>query len=239
MQSRAVDDVGGVSYNHRVKTKLLLVCGMIAGPLFTIVWLIEGATRANYHPLRHPVSSLALGNFGWTQVANFIVVGLLTLAFAVGLYRGLQVFGGSRWGPVLIGAYAVGLLGAGVFLTDPVSGYPPGTPDMLVGYSSVYAMLHDLFSVPTFVGLPIACFVLARRFAAWGEPGWAIYSALSGLACATTFVLTSAGFAQTEGLVNLAGLLQRITITIGWIWLTLLAIYVLKAQSRIRVRPFR
>jgi hypothetical protein len=236
MQTKRVDDDLGVSYKDAVATKLLLVCGTIAGPLFTVAWLVEGTTRANYHPLRHPVSSLALGDFGWTQVANFIVAGLLTLAFAVGLRRALRPLGGSSWGPVLIGAYAIGLLGAGIFLTDPVSGYPPGTPDMLVEYSSVHAALHDLFSIPTFVGLPIACFVLARRFALWGERGWAIYSTVSGLAFAITFVLASAGFAQAEGLVDLAGLFQRITITIGWIWLTLLAVHLLKAPSDIRRR---
>lgn len=53
----------------------LLACGAIAGPLFTVVWVLEGATRAGYSPLRHPVSSLELGDFDWTQVANFIVAG--------------------------------------------------------------------------------------------------------------------------------------------------------------------
>jgi len=47
----------------------------------------------------------------------------------------------------------------------PVSGYPPGTSDKLLAYSSIYTALHDLFSVPVFFGLPIACFVFARRFA--------------------------------------------------------------------------
>jgi hypothetical protein len=139
------------------RTRALLACGAIAGPLFTVAWILEGATRANYHPLRHPVSSLELGDLGWTQQANFIVAGGLTLAFAVGLWRALRPLGGSTWGPLLVGAHGIGLLGAGIFVTDPVSGYPPGTPDHLVSYGSVHAALHDLFSVGTFVGLPIAC----------------------------------------------------------------------------------
>ena len=47
-----------------VVTKTLLACGAIAGLLFVLVFLLEGATRANYDPLRHPVSSLALGDYG-------------------------------------------------------------------------------------------------------------------------------------------------------------------------------
>ncbi|HYT26017.1 MAG TPA: DUF998 domain-containing protein [Actinomycetota bacterium] len=111
-----------------VKTRALLVCGAVAGPLFTVAWVVEGATRAHYNPLRHPVSSLELGDFGWTQRANFIAAGGLTLAFASGLRRARRPLGGSTWGPLLVGAHAIGLLGAGIFVTDPVSGYPPGTP---------------------------------------------------------------------------------------------------------------
>ena len=218
-------------YRSAVKTKALLVCGAIAGPLFTVAWIVEGATRDNYNPLRHPISSLALEDFGWTQAANFIVTGLLTLAFAIGLRRVLQSRGGSTWGPLLIGACAIGLLGAGIFATDPINGYPPGTPDKHLAYSSVHAALHDLFSSLLFVGLPITCFVLARRFAGWGEFGWVIYSTVTGFAFVFMFVLASAGFAQAEGLVDLAGLFQRITLTVGWVWITLLAVHLLKAPS--------
>ncbi len=217
-------------YTGTVTTKVLLVGGAIAGPLFTIAWIIEGITRADYNPLRHPISSLALGDLGWTQDANFIVTGFLTLAFAVGLRRALQPRGGSTWAPLLIGAVAIGLIGAGIFVTDPLNGYPPGTPDKLVSYST-HGALHQLFSTPVFVGLPAACFVLARRFLGWGERGWAIYSLVTGVAFVVAFVFTSAGFAQAAGLVDFAGLLQRITLTIGWAWLTLLAIRLLQATS--------
>jgi hypothetical protein len=212
-----------------VTTKVLLACGAIAGPLFTFAWAVEGATRAHYNPLRHPVSSLELGDLGWTQQTNFLVAGLLVLAFAIGLRRALRPLGGSTWGPLLVGAHGIGLLGAGIFVTDPVSGYPPGTPDHLQSYSSAHAALHDLFSVGTFVGLPTACLVLARRFASWGQRGWALYSAASGVVFAVGFVLSSMAFAQVESLVEFGGLLQRATVTVGWTWLTLLAVHLLRA----------
>jgi len=103
-----------------VKTNTLLACGAISGPLFVVAFLTEGAIRANYNPLRHPVSSLALGDFGWLQVANLIVSGLLAVAFAIGLRRTLRPLGGSIWGPLLVGIWGIGLLGADVFITDPV-----------------------------------------------------------------------------------------------------------------------
>jgi hypothetical protein len=123
--------------------RALFVCGVVAGPLFVLVFLIEGAMTPDYDPLRHPVSSLALGPFGWTQTLNFIFVGILTLAFAVGLVR----LRGARHkvGGILVGLRGVGLIGAGAFVTDPVSGYPPGTPPTPVD-TTTPGTLHDLFS---------------------------------------------------------------------------------------------
>jgi len=68
-----------------MKQKWQLVCGAIAGPLFVLTFLIEGASRANYNALRHPVSWLAIGHSGWVQSVNFLVTGLLLLIFAVEL----------------------------------------------------------------------------------------------------------------------------------------------------------
>jgi hypothetical protein len=214
-----------------IANRALLAGGAIAGPLFTAAWAVEGATRAGYNPMRHPVSSLELGPLGWTQQANFVVAGLLTLGFAVGLRRALRPLGGSTWGPLLVAAHGVGLLGAGIFVTDPVSGHPPGTPGHLPAYSSVPAALHDLLSVGTFVGLPLASLVLARRFGGWGQRGWASYSFATGTAMAVGTVLTSIAFNQVEPLVQVGGLLQRATVTTGWTWLTLLAIHLLRGQS--------
>lgn len=210
-------------------TRQLLACGVIAGPLFVVAFLVEGVTRADYDPLRHPVSSLALGELGWTQVANFIVTGSLTLAFAAGMRRALRPLGGSTWGPLLVGACAVGLLGAGIFPTDPLSGYPPGTPEQRQ-YSGSGA-LHDLFSAFFFLGLPAACLVFARRFAGWGQRGWAIYSAVTAVVFVVAFVLASMAFSQDERLVAFGGLFQRIAVIAGEGWLTLLAVQLLRTLS--------
>jgi hypothetical protein len=60
---------------------------MIAGPVFVAVFLAEGAARDGYRPLRHPVSSLALGPRGWIQAGNFAVTGAMLLSGAAGRCR--------------------------------------------------------------------------------------------------------------------------------------------------------
>jgi len=222
--------ISSVNYRTDLKTRVLLLCGAIAGPLFSVVWLITGLTRTNYDPMRHPISSLAIGQFGWTQVSNFLVTGLLTLALAYGLHAALQSRGGSKWTLIWITAVGIGLIGAGIFVTDPVGGYPPGTP-LLSLQPTIPGRLHRLFSALVFFGLPGASFTLARRFSKNGEHLWSTYSRFSGAAFLGTFVLTTTGFAQLGPFVNYAGLLQRITLIIGFAWMTLLPIYLLKHPS--------
>ena len=211
------------------KTRFLLVCGALAGPFFTILWFITGLDRANYDPMRHPISALALGESGWTQVANFFLTGLLALTLAYGLQRALQSRGGSKWVFILFHIVAIGFLGTAFFATDPMSGYPPGTPAMLIP-PTVIGSLHLLFASFIF-GLPMACFVLARLFAAQGEHNWAVYSRVTAITFIIIYLIGMAGFLQVGGLVNYAGLFQRISTTIGLAWMTLLPLYLLKSPS--------
>jgi len=208
----------------------LLVCGAVAGPLFVVAFLAEGVTRADYNPLRQPVSALALGTWGWTQRANFIVTGLLMFAYGVGLWTALQPYGVAPAVSVLVGLYAVGLIGAGIFVTDPIGEYQP---ENKTTSPNIHGALHTGFSMVVFIALPIACLVLAGGYTARGSIGWALFSAASGLLFVVGFVFTSMGFSQVQGfsdsgqLAGIGGLLQRMTIALGWGWLTVTAIHLL------------
>ena len=204
-------------------TGRLLDCGAVAGPLFVATFLIEGTRRRDYEPRRHPVSSLALGPGGWRQTANFLVAGFLYLAGAVGLARGPGAAGGTRAGSVLVGSAATGLIGAGAFVTDPVSGYPPGTSERQASYTRSGA-LHDAFSAPTFLGLPMAQVLFARAFIRDRARGWAWYSGMTAAVMSITFVLASAAFGQVRRLVAYGGLFQRVSVVAGFSWLTAISI---------------
>ena len=212
------------------ETRFLLICGALAGPFFTILWFITGLARANYDPMRHPISSLAIGESGWTQIINFIITGVLTLALAFGLRSALQSHGGSKWGVIWIIAIGLGFIGAALFVADPMNGYPPGTP-LLLMQPTVVGRLHRLFSALVFFGIPGAAFSLGGLFIRNGERNWAIYSRGTAIAFIVMFALTSIGFAQVEPLVKYAGLLQRITLLIGLAWMTLLPLHLLKSPS--------
>ena len=191
-----------------MRERVLLGCGAVGPPLFVVVFLVEGPFPAGYSPLRHPVSSLALTEFGWVQDVTFVVTGLLLLGFAAGLRDH------GRWLPLLVAVVGIGLIGAGFFPTDPVGGYPVALTER-----TVQGHLHDAFSGLVFGGLPAACLVSARRS---GGP-WARYSVVTAVVFLAGFVLAGVGFAQGNALAPVGGLFQRITIIVGFAWLTALA----------------
>lgn len=204
--------------------RILLGCGVAAGPVFIATFLATGAVRADYDPMRHPVSSLALGPGGWMQQTNFCLNGILYIAFAAGLVRTQGRHCAPLTGIVLVAAAGVGQIGAGIFTTDPVSGYPPDTAPVLAGYSSTEALLHDVAAVPVFLGIPAAALSWARAFARHQCRGWALYSSATAVIMLASFALTSAAFAQAPALAPVGGLLQRLTVGTGMTWLSALAI---------------
>src|SRR5215218_9157956 len=86
-------------------TRALVGCGIVAGPVFVVVALVQVLLRPRFDLRRHALSLLSLGDLGWVQIANFVVTGLLTMAFAVGMWRVLHPGRGGTWGPLLVGGY--------------------------------------------------------------------------------------------------------------------------------------
>jgi hypothetical protein len=205
--------------------------------VFVTASVAEGAVRDGYRPLRHPVSSLALGPHGWVQAANFAVTGTLFLAAAAGLSRARSPAASARAGPVLIGAAGAGLIGSAVFPTDPVSGYPPGTPDALPAPTRT-GIVHNLAAIPVFLGLPAAAASYSWRSFRTGQRGFGLYSAGTAITMLATMALASAGFSQSPRLVSLGGLFQRASIVTGFAWLTALSARALQhAPATLTAQP--
>ena len=81
--------------------------------------------------------------------------------------------------------------------------------------------------------MPIVCCVIGYQFARARRKGWASYSIGTAAAYLTCFVLTSMALAQPSALLPpVGGLLQRLTIVVGWAWLTALALHLLGPARR-------
>lgn len=201
----------------------LLRCGALGAMLFIAVFLVDGATRSGYSPARLPVSALSLGPRGWIQIANFVGTGILMVVFAWGLRLALHPGRGATWGPLLLAVFGAGLVLSGMFVMDPMRGYPPGTPAGVPARLSWHHNLHDIAGLVVFVALPAAALVLARRFrSAPVRRRWADYSAATAIAMVALFVAFSVAW-EIDSAV--AGLFQRALIVVGWVWIALLATF--------------
>ena len=209
-------------------TRVLLICGLIAGPFYIVAGLIQALTRPGFDLLRHDLSLLANGDLGWIQITNLVLTGLLVGACAVGTRRSLPAGPGRSWGPILLGVYGIGLIGAGFFTADPAFGFPPGTPAN-AHTISWHGMLHIVTAGIGFLALIAACFVFARRFASRRQRGWAAYSLATGVIFFAAFAGVATGSGQTWSVVGF-----WIGIVFAWAWIWALAMKLLRERSAVQ-----
>lgn len=207
-------------------TRILLLCGVVGPPIFMVVFLVEGALRPDYDAWRTTISTLGWGPRGWVQRSNFEMFGLLLLGFSLGVRRVLQTGVAALSAPVLLALMGFALITAGVFVTDPILGYPPGYPSSAP--PSLEGTIHNLASLAAFVSCSICCFRLGARFARdKAGRGWALYSRVSG-ALILVFLLgffasVAAATHASDTQASSAGLLERICTMIACVWLALVA----------------
>jgi hypothetical protein len=198
-------------------TKSMLGWGVLAGPFYVVVSLAQALTREGFDVFRHAWSLLSNGDLGWIQIGNFVLTGLMTVAGAVGLRRALTPGRGATWGPALIGAYGVSLIGAGAFRADPAQGFPVGTPgDTTISW---HGMLHFMVGGIGFLCLIAACFVIARRFIAEGRRGLAWFSRITGMLFFAGFAGIASGSSGPVTLAFVAAVL------IVWTWLSTVSVH--------------
>jgi hypothetical membrane protein len=94
--------------NHRA----LAVVATAGPPLFAAVTVLAGLLKPGYDIAEQTVSDLAVGDYGWIQSANFLILGVAILAYAVS--RRSIAFGVAATGTILSAFYETDLAGAPV-----------------------------------------------------------------------------------------------------------------------------
>jgi hypothetical protein len=208
------------------RTRLLLLAGAVAGPLYLVVGLTEAFTRPGFDIRRHDLSLLANGDLGWIHVADLVVSGLLVVAAAVGFRGSLAAGRGRTWGPLLVGVYGIGVAAAGFFTADPALGFPPGTPADAHAVSW-HGLMHLVSGGIGFLGLIAGCLVFARRFAGRGERAWAAYSAVTGVLFLLSFIGIAAGSGNGWTILGF-----WIGVVLAWAWITATSVRLMGGAER-------
>jgi hypothetical membrane protein len=202
-QLRSQDSIGACSAEPLAAWVSWAAWAGIIGPvLFTAAFMAQEAfRRGEYDPFAQPVSALEAGPNGWIQQLNFVVFGLLTIVFAVGLHRGLRATRAGIAGPALFFVSGIALLLAAAFpLREDAVGvtYDPGG--------------HVVSGFTFFLSNPLGLIVVSRRLAR--DTRWrsiASYTLLAGIVALVGFVVGGTLVVPDSApLHDWAGLYQRL-----------------------------
>jgi hypothetical protein len=156
------------------------------------VFIVAVLTVAQYGFMRglgwHPIGSsgvpwpsgLALGPYGWLQILNFVLLGLLVIAFALGLHR--RVSGRAAklgTGSLMLAGVALVLLG---FKTDPAL--------LSTGPQTLSGWIHGSAFVLLTLSLLLTFFLMwwgLREDPLWRKYSW--YSLATGIVSVVGFFI--------------------------------------------------
>jgi hypothetical membrane protein len=188
------------------RQRILALCGIVAPILFTLLVIVESLLRPGYSQIFNDVSDLGLGPYSIIQNINFIVFGLLSIGFAIGLGANLpyRVGKAAKW---LVIVFGLCIILAGVTLLSVVA-------DITYAKDVV---AHGLVSAVGFLVIIVAQFLTWQALrrsdnAIWGR--YRIYSLISGLlSILTLLILSYTQFSSYHGAT------ERLFIAVWMIWI--------------------
>lgn len=143
----------------------LAACGMLGPVLYIVTWIVAGLLYPGYNQLTQATSELTskAAPPAAAAVANFggVALGLLIIAFAFGLYRGVRR---SRW--LLIGTILVGLFGL-VCAIQPFFPMDPGASSL-----SWQNMMHGAVFVISGIALIPGLLILSVCYSPVNSMSW-------------------------------------------------------------------
>jgi len=205
-------------------TRSLLACGVVVGPFYLAVGLVQAFLREGFDLSRHALSVLANGPGGWVQTANFVISGLLVLAAAAGIWRALGRK--SRAVSWCLAGFGASMIVAAVFPADPVDGFPVGTPTGYPTSISTSGLVHFIAGTLGFTFLGVSCFLAARAMQRRQARTLARVSFLSGLAVVLGFFGGAAFSSNSAGILGI-----WFSVVVGWAWLVVLSLHLHRAAA--------
>jgi len=197
------------------------LAGIIAVVLYVGSVIIISSVRPGYSHTRQVLSEL--GEIGAPNaiIMNgvFISVGILLIAFSIGLHLGINEGRGSKAGPVFLVILGITVIGGGLFPCDPGC----QTPESLSG------IMHVATGLPTIPATILAPLLIWRRLKQ--DSRWKGYDTLS-LAAGIVAIPLLLAFLALFPTIGLAGLGQRFAFAVALGWPLVLAIHLLRLSIK-------
>ena len=187
---------------------VLLCCGF-SGVLFMLTYTVFGFFTPGFNAFRNTISSLEQVKNGWVQQGNFILYGVLTILFTIGLSKELIKSTNAKFIILFQLLIGTGLIGDGLFIYEP---------------------LHTTCDIIVFNSAMIVLFLFAWQFyktKSW--KGWIVYS----LVAAFMMMALLAAFGIANVTHGWSGLFERLAVLPRTLWSIVLIIKLLKGRRLI------
>jgi hypothetical membrane protein len=193
-------NINQTTHMHRSKAQTALLAGGFGGVLFVLIFLLPGALVPGYDALRETISALEFTPMGVAQRINFLVFGLMLMAFSLALRRELCPGRGAVLIPVFQCLSGIGVAGDAIFIHEPP---------------------HLVCDLITFNSALLILFLFAWRFAGDSRwKGWTAYSILTALLMMV--FLTAFGVANHLG--GPAGAFEKLAAVMRTAWSAVLVV---------------
>jgi len=197
--------------------KVLAWCGVLAPIVFIVSLVIFSLFTPDYSNFTNAVSELGtLGvpfAFAW-NILGFLLVGVLTIAYAWGMYLDLRYSIGGIVVPILVGISGIGFAGLGLFPAE--AGFEPSTR----------TTLHFTMVSINFLPFVLVAFIFAIRLKAneyWKT--WTLFSAVMGVLAVASFFIPK----------NIpVGLSQRVGMGAYFLWVFVTSLALLRKPTDVK-----
>lgn len=200
------------------KKQVFILCGICAPILFTVLVIVASLIRPGYSQTYNYVSDLGVGPYAIIQNINFLIFGLLSIGFALGLKEGLPSHKYLKSAVWLVIIFGLGIIGAGVFPEDYLSQLP-----------------HNIVSATAFVAIIAAQLLIWRGLKGADNSVWSRYRTFSLITGLLSIILVIALKIAVTDFSAFQGALEKLFIAVWLIWIeiTALKLYFLDKNNTI------
>jgi len=194
----------------QTKQRILIICGIIMPIFFTLLVIIASLLRPGYSQIHTEISYLGIGPYSIIQNMNFIIFGLLSIGFAIGLESSLPTDVrqlAKKIIALLLFIFGIGVTFAGISLIS-ISIF---TTDYF------FYLIHFLSTFIAFFTIIIAQILIWWALRRSNRAKWGYYSKfslLSGLLSIIMLLIFLFTFSSSY-----QGLTERLFIAVPFVWI--------------------
>lgn len=192
--------------------------------LYIVLDVVAQLLPPHYSAISQAESDLGVGPYGWVMDLNFVVRGILSLAFVYALYRAWpSVAKRPNVGLALVAAWGIG---AFVLALSPADVSGPAT---------LHGTIHNITAALAFLFVALGALLIS--FSMGSAPPWAIVRKYAAPLAVGTFVAllvltVGTGLPRIER--NYFGLLERVFLGLALLWMLVVSILLLRWKPAAR-----